>query len=209
MKTPELIAVIGDQNVAIQFLDNCMIRADMTKTGSKITFGTDVRLQIDKIEKSGMIVWMDREQLKAALAAPVVEKASAEVDHPDYHSNLRDRFMEACQQIGGPEADVEGKMREVRMDRRDGLLCIPYPILASIDQEQIPSIVSSYIDAFDEGRRVAIEEATDLRAELSRMRQVARDLQIELLRGDMDVAGVERSVDGILEIADKALAVTP
>lgn len=127
----------------------------------------------------------------------------------DYHSNLRDRFMVACQKIGGPDVDVEGKMREVRMDRGDGLLCIPYPILAGIDQDQIPSIVTSYIDAFDEGRRVAIEEATDLRAELSRIRQVAHDLQIELLRGDMDVATVERSVDGILDIADQALAVKP
>lgn len=78
MKTSELIAAIGDENVTIQFLDSCLIRADMTKKGSKITFGSDVRLQLDKIEKSGMIVWMDRDQLKAVLAGPVAKQPYAE-----------------------------------------------------------------------------------------------------------------------------------
>ena len=49
----------------------------------------------------------------------------------------------------------------------------------------------------------AMKEAFDL---VSRIRLVVRNLQIEVLRGEMDLESVERSVGDILEFADLALA---
>jgi len=48
-----------------------------------------------------------------------------------------------------------------------------------------------------------MKEAFDL---VSRIRLVVRNLQIEVLRGEMDLESVERSVGDILEFADLALA---
>lgn len=74
MKTSELIAAVGDDKVGVQFIDQCAIDLNWDhKKGTRITFGTDVALGPNGTERLGMIVWMDRDAVKAALAA---EKAT-------------------------------------------------------------------------------------------------------------------------------------
>lgn len=75
MKTSELIAAVGDDKVGVQFIDSCGIALDWDhKKGTRITFGTDAELGPNGTVKMGMIVWMDRNAVKAALDA---EKAAA------------------------------------------------------------------------------------------------------------------------------------
>lgn len=70
MKTSELIATIGDDNVKVQFIDQCGITLDWDhKKGTRITFGTEVALGPNGTDLMGMIVWMDRGAVKDALAA--------------------------------------------------------------------------------------------------------------------------------------------
>lgn len=77
MKTSELIAAVGDDKVGVQFIDTCNISMDWDhKKGTRITFGTDVKLIFNEgTERLGMIVWMDRDAVKAALAAEKAKKA--------------------------------------------------------------------------------------------------------------------------------------
>ena len=76
MKTSELIAAVGDDKVGVQFIDQCNITMDWDhKKGTRITFGTDVALTLEGTERLGMIVWMDRDAVKAALAAEKAAKS--------------------------------------------------------------------------------------------------------------------------------------
>lgn len=69
MKTSELIAAVGDDKVGIQFIDSCGITLDWDhKKGTRITFGTDAALGPNGTVRMGMIVWMDRDAVKAAIA---------------------------------------------------------------------------------------------------------------------------------------------
>ena len=79
MKTSELIAAVGDDKVGVQFLDQCGIDFNWDhKKGTRITFGTDVKLTFGEgTERMGMIVWMDRDAVKAALAAEKAKNAAA------------------------------------------------------------------------------------------------------------------------------------
>lgn len=68
MKLSEIIAAIGDENVQIQNLDECLINADYSlKSGTKITFGTSAIVTITGTEKLGLIVWLPRDAAKKAL----------------------------------------------------------------------------------------------------------------------------------------------
>lgn len=68
MKISELIAKVGDDNVKIQALDGCLIKADYSaKSGTKITFGTDAQLLPDGTKEMGIIVWLPREEVKKIL----------------------------------------------------------------------------------------------------------------------------------------------
>lgn len=71
MKTSELISAVGDDKVGVQFIDQCAIDLKWDhKKGTRITFGTDVKLIFNQgTERLGMIVWMDRDAVKAALDA--------------------------------------------------------------------------------------------------------------------------------------------
>lgn len=79
MKTSELIAAVGDDKVGVQFIDQCAIDLNWDhKKGTRITFGTDMKLNFGEgTERMGMIVWMDRDAVKAALAAEKAKKAEA------------------------------------------------------------------------------------------------------------------------------------
>lgn len=71
MNIDELIQAVGPDKVALQFLDSCATDLQWSeKRGSRITFGSDVALTPDGTDKLGIVVWLDRAAVKAALATP-------------------------------------------------------------------------------------------------------------------------------------------
>jgi len=69
MKLSELIARCGDDKVEFQNLDNSLVSVDFNaKRGSKITFGTSMTAGPDGTTKLGLVVWLDRDAVKEALA---------------------------------------------------------------------------------------------------------------------------------------------
>jgi uncharacterized protein YabE (DUF348 family) len=77
-KLSELILAIGDENVAIQNLDQCADTLDYNiKSGTKIKFGTNMPISIDGgTEKLGLVLWLPRDAVKEALAANKLKAAS-------------------------------------------------------------------------------------------------------------------------------------
>jgi hypothetical protein len=72
MKLSELIAAVGDDNVAFQNLDQCASSLNYTATsGTKITFLTSETTTLTGTVKLGLVVWLDRDQVKAAVARAV------------------------------------------------------------------------------------------------------------------------------------------
>lgn len=76
MKVSELILAIGDDNVVLQNLDLCAKSLDYHhKKGTAITFGTEMNIYADKgTEKLGLILWLPRDAVAAAIAAEKVAK---------------------------------------------------------------------------------------------------------------------------------------
>lgn len=78
MKMSELILAVGDENVVLQNLSNDAYTIDKTKHGTKITFYTD-QMQAEELlnggetKKMGLVLWLPRDRVKAAIAA---EKAA-------------------------------------------------------------------------------------------------------------------------------------
>lgn len=70
MKLSDLILAVGDENVQIQNLDQCADTLDWNgKTGvTKIRFGCEMRLDAGGTERLGMVIWLDRDAVAAALA---------------------------------------------------------------------------------------------------------------------------------------------
>jgi hypothetical protein len=74
MKMSELILAVGDDNVIFQNLLNDARSIDKTKDGTKITFYTDA-IQADELlnggqtKKIGLVVWLPRDKVNAAVAA--------------------------------------------------------------------------------------------------------------------------------------------
>jgi hypothetical protein len=69
MKLSELIAAYGDDKVQFQNLDHCAEKMNMTGAVTKITFGTEQRLNLDGTDKLGLVVWMDRKRVAEIRAA--------------------------------------------------------------------------------------------------------------------------------------------
>lgn len=65
----KLIAAYGDDKVQFQVLDECATSLNMGKRDTKITFGTEQRLNLDGTEKLGLVVWMDRARVAEIIAA--------------------------------------------------------------------------------------------------------------------------------------------
>ena len=76
MKLSELIAAYGDEKVQFQNLDACATALNMTKSGTRITFGTEQRLGPKGTVQLGFIVWMDRERVSELIAAHKVRGGS-------------------------------------------------------------------------------------------------------------------------------------
>jgi hypothetical protein len=75
MKLSELIAAVGDDNVAFQVLLNDLSAVDVTKQGTKITFYTDPAnlsphelLPGGKSKKIGLVLWLPRAEAEAEMA---------------------------------------------------------------------------------------------------------------------------------------------
>lgn len=59
----------GPEKAKVQFLDQCADTLDYHhKRGTKITFGTDVGLTPDGPCEFGIVVWLDRDEVKASIA---------------------------------------------------------------------------------------------------------------------------------------------
>jgi hypothetical protein len=70
MRLSEMIAAIGDDNVKIQNLDEASITLDWdAKKGTRISFGTEIPLRPDGTERLGLVIWLDREAVRKAIAA--------------------------------------------------------------------------------------------------------------------------------------------
>lgn len=64
----ELIARYGDDNVQFQNLDTCATSLNMSKNGTKITFGTEQRIGLNGTDRLGLVLWFDREKIAAITA---------------------------------------------------------------------------------------------------------------------------------------------
>lgn len=73
MKLSELIARYGDDRVQFQNLDQCATDLNMGKKGTKITFGTEQRVNLKGTEQLGLVVWLDREAV-----AEIVKQSKTE-----------------------------------------------------------------------------------------------------------------------------------
>lgn len=68
MKLSELITAVGDDKIEFQNLDNSLVSLDFNvKRGTTITFGTSMTASLDGTDKLGLVVWLDREAVKAAI----------------------------------------------------------------------------------------------------------------------------------------------
>lgn len=76
MKTSELIAAVGDDNVGIQNIDTCATSLHWSeKKGARITFGSDVKILPEgRTDKLGLIVWLPRDRVSAIIATHAGEK---------------------------------------------------------------------------------------------------------------------------------------
>lgn len=69
MKLSELILAIGDDNVQLQNLDTCADTLDWSaKKGTTVKFGTEVGITPEGLNKLGLVIWLDRAAVKAAMA---------------------------------------------------------------------------------------------------------------------------------------------
>ena len=73
LKLSELIAAYGDDKVECQKLDDCVENFNLTKHGTKATFGTSVGFDLNGFTKLGLIVWLDRERVAEIVAQSKVE----------------------------------------------------------------------------------------------------------------------------------------
>lgn len=70
MKLSELISRVGDDKVEFQNLDTCLVSVSSSaKRDTKITFGTSMTAGFDGTTKLGLVVWLDRDAVKAAMAS--------------------------------------------------------------------------------------------------------------------------------------------
>lgn len=78
MKLSALIATIGDDNVRFQNLDQCAEALNWTlRSGSKITFFTpETIIAGEGTKRLGLVLWLDRAAVAAALKAEGVELRS-------------------------------------------------------------------------------------------------------------------------------------
>ena len=80
----DLILAVGDENVVFQMLDRDAQTIDKTKYGTKISFYTDAiqaeeLLGDGKTDKMGLVLWLPRARVDAAVAAEKAARTPAAV----------------------------------------------------------------------------------------------------------------------------------
>jgi len=69
MGISELLAKIGDENIRLQNLDSDAQNLDWSqKHGTKITFYTEVPIDLQGLEKLGLVIWLDRQEVAKIIA---------------------------------------------------------------------------------------------------------------------------------------------
>lgn len=64
----ELIAAVGPENVIFQNLDDCATALNYTaRSGTQITFVSKMRITPSGTDKLGLVLWLDRDAVKAAV----------------------------------------------------------------------------------------------------------------------------------------------
>ena len=79
MNIAELIAECGVDKVGVQYLDRSAERLNMKGGTTHITFGTEQPLTPNGTEKFGIVVWIDRQAVKDALATGPTPRLSDEL----------------------------------------------------------------------------------------------------------------------------------
>jgi len=60
----ELIKKVGDDNIGVQPLDQCMTNLQATKTkGNKITFATEQPFGMEGTDQMGLVLWIPRDKM--------------------------------------------------------------------------------------------------------------------------------------------------
>lgn len=82
MKLSELIVAVGDDNVRFQNLDQCASSLDWSqKAGGRITFVTpETIVPGDGTVSLGLVVWLDRKAVAAAIASREAESSPRQVE---------------------------------------------------------------------------------------------------------------------------------
>lgn len=66
----ELLGKIGDEKIELQYLDECAMQLQTTKSKTQITFGTTQTINkcfdTGSTDKAAIIIWVDRDDLKSA-----------------------------------------------------------------------------------------------------------------------------------------------
>ena len=75
MKLSELIVAVGDENIQVQWLKECVVGAEMKKLGTHVTFGTTaispVEVAIGEGRNVGVILWLPRNLIPDELKGKV------------------------------------------------------------------------------------------------------------------------------------------
>lgn len=71
MGITDLLNAIGDENMRVQFIDECTSQYQFTaKNGNKLTVHTDEQFTANGMEKFGIVIWVDRDKFKEAQSQP-------------------------------------------------------------------------------------------------------------------------------------------
>lgn len=66
----QLLTDIGDENIKVQYIDECTSQYNYTaKRGNKLTVHTDEEFDSRGMQRFGIVLWVDREKLKEAQRA--------------------------------------------------------------------------------------------------------------------------------------------
>lgn len=63
----ELLAAVGEENIKVQYIDECASGMQMTKRqGNKLTVHTDEPFGLNGMQRFGFVLWVDRDKLAGA-----------------------------------------------------------------------------------------------------------------------------------------------
>ena len=73
----QLLTAVGDENIKVQYIDECTSRYNYTaKSGNKLTVHTDEEFDSRGMQRFGFVLWVDREKLEEAQRAQAQKEQS-------------------------------------------------------------------------------------------------------------------------------------